>query len=210
MAKKNKGRVDLNDISTWTLPVIVVFVVAIVGLFIFAAKKLFVDDVVAQKDSVNAQIVKEERQYAKNQEIIALLPHIRKEVAELEVVRDEAKKYLPTEVSMPALIDNVYLAARDNGIVFSKFTPEKDIDKDYYTIKPISLSAEVGYLSMSSFIEQVTTLKRIMNVQSVSFKRDTRRVKGNEKLSEASDEPLKMTAQLRTYIFKETLEDGKK
>lgn len=198
MAKKST--LNINDLSTWTIPVVVIFVVAIIAIIGYLIKMFLVDDVTLQINGVDKKIIKQEETYSKNQEIIALLPHIRKEVSELLIVRDEAKKFLPTEVSMPALIDNVYLAARDNGIVFDKFTPEKDIDTEFYTIKPIALSAEVGYESMAAFIEQVTSLKRIMNVQSVSF--DAKRTTNQEAPRSAND-PLEMTAQLRTYIFKD-------
>ncbi len=198
MAKKST--LNINDLSTWTIPVVVIFVVAIIAIIGYLIKMFLVDDVTLQINGIDKKIIKQEQLYSKNQEIIALLPHIRKEVSELLIVRDEAKKFLPTEVSMPALIDNVYLAARDNGIVFDKFTPENDIDTEFYTIKPIALSAEVGYESMAAFIEQVTSLKRIMNVQSVSF--DAKRTTNQEAPRSAND-PLEMTAQLRTYIFKD-------
>lgn len=203
MAKKSS--VSLNDVSTWTMPVVLLFGAVIVVLLFFLIQRLLVSGVTSQVKSKNSQIIKQEQEYARNQKIVALLPLIRKEVAELEIVRDEAKQYLPTEVSMPSLIDNVYRAARDNGIVFNRFTPEADLETEYYTIKPISLSANAGYLSMSSFIEQVTTLKRIMNVQSVSFDVGNRDKK--EQVSDLSDKPLEMTATLQTYIFKEEQDD---
>lgn len=199
MAKKSNF--NLNDLSTWTVPIVLFAAAVIVAIIVYGIKMFFVDEVTQDIESINSKVTTQEQTYAKNQAIIAILPHIRKEVSELKIVRDEAKKFLPTEISMPALIDNVYLAARDNGIVFSKFTPENDIDTDFYTIKPIALSAEVGYESMSAFIEQVTTLKRIMNVQSVSFSAGSQS-KDTDNVG-SSNLPLEMTAQLRTYIFKD-------
>lgn len=204
--KSTKTKVNLNDLSTWNVPVLIVLGVAIIGAVCFAAKTFVIDDVTQQIESLDGKVAKEEKTYLENQRTIALLPHIRKEVKDLEVIRNKAKKFLPTEQDMPALIDSVYLAARDNGIVFSRFTPEKDINSEYYTIKPIALSAEVGYLSMSSFIEQITTLKRIMNVESVSF----RQSKTSKEFSKNPNEPLNMTAQLRTYVFKDDDTKAKK
>lgn len=200
MAKKSS--INFSDLSTWTIPLIFVVGCLIVIFLFIVARTAVIDGVTDQVNRVDQAVKKEEQTYAKNQNDLALLPNIRKEVSELKLVRDEAKKYLPTEVSMPSLIDNVYLAARDNGIVFREFTPESDIDTKYYTIKPISLNAEVGYLSMAAFIEQVTTLQRIMNVQSVSFSENSSN--NADTFSGSSNEPLRMTAQLRTYIFKES------
>ncbi len=195
MAKQNK--VDINDLSSWPLVLTLIAGAVIIALFVLLLKSLFVDDITAEVDGMAGKITQQTDIYKKNVEIIAMLPHIRKEVAELKLIRDEAKKFLPTQVSMPSLIDSVYLAARNNGIVFDKFTPEGDAKKEFYTIKPISLSTETGYVSMSAFVEEVTTLKRIMNVQSVSFAT----INKNGEYEKNANAPLKMTAQLRTYIF---------
>lgn len=194
-----KSNFNVNDLSTWSIPVLLFSCLVVIGLLAFSIKHFFVNDITDNISSTDLQVSKQEQEYLKNQKIIALLPHIRKEVAQLEKVRDEAKKFLPTQVSMPSLIDNVYLSARNNGIVFNKFTPEKDIEKEFYTIKPISLKAEIGYISMSDFIEEITTLKRIMNVHSVSFSSNEKK----DNFSDTKNTPLQMTAQLRTYIFKD-------
>lgn len=199
MAKKSNF--NFNDLSTWPMVFSLVLGLAFAGLLVFLIKSLLVDNVTQQVESKNSAIVKEENEYKKNKKLLAILPLLKKEVAELEKVRDEAKKYLPEKEAMPALIENVYLAARNNGIIFKTFTPGKDEDRPYYTIKPISLSAEVGYISMSSFIEEVTTLKRIMNVESVTF--EAADIKAAD--SKNANQPLTMTAQLRTYIFKDNL-----
>ncbi len=195
MAKQSK--VDINDLSSWPLVLTLIVGAVIIALFVLLLKSFLADDVTAEVDSVAGKITQQGNTYKKNVEIVAMLPHIRKEVVELKLIRDEAKKFLPTQVSMPSLIDSVYLAARNNGIVFDKFTPEGDIKREFYTIKPISLSAETGYVSMSAFVEEVTTLKRIMNVQSVDFKAASK----NGEYEKNANAPLKMTAQLRTYIF---------
>ncbi len=198
MARKNN--IDVNDLSTW--PVIMSLLVAVVlagGIF-YLLKTLLVDDVIAQIESKNTKIVKLENQYKRDRQIVAILPQIRAEVKKLKEVQAHLQTFLPTKVSMPSLIDNVYLVGRNNGIIFDTLIPEKYIEKKYYSIKPISLKTEVGFESMASFIEEVTTLKRIMNVESVSFQ-----VKSNDASHRNTNAPLTMTAQLRTYVFKDTL-----
>ncbi len=195
-----KKHVDVNDLSTW--PVVMSLFVAIVlasGIF-YLLKTLLVDEVIDQVESRNAEIVKQENQYKRDRQIVAILPQIREEVKKLKEVQAHLQTFLPTKVSMPSLIDNVYLVGRNNGIIFDKLIPEKYIEKKYYSIKPISLKTEVGFESMASFIEEVTTLKRIMNVESVSFQ-----VKRDDALHRNANAPLTMTAQLRTYVFKDTL-----
>lgn len=194
MAKKNS--VNLNDLSTWTLPVILLAAAVIIGILFYIIKAALVEDVTKKIRTKAGQISKEEKTYAKNTKVLASLPQLREEIKTLETVRDEAKTYLPTEVSMPSLINYVDIAAEKNGINFNSFVPEKGKNSKFYTIMPISLTANVGYISMASFIEEVTTLKRIMNIQNVSFSRGGSRNRN-------PNEPLSMTAKLTTYIFKD-------
>lgn len=205
MAKKSNF--NLNDLSSWSLPVALLFAVIIaVGLFMLI-KSFFINDVTTNIESIDSEIARQQSVYDKNKQTVAILPHIQKEIEALRTVRDKAKKYLPTEVSMPSLVESVYVSARDNGFVFDTQRPGQDIDTQFYTIKPMSLSADVGYVSMSAFIEEVTTLKRIMNVHSVSFKAKNETSTVDAK---SANMPLKMTAELRTYVFKENANEPEK
>lgn len=195
--KRKFSSFNINDLSTWGLPICLLAGCLIIAAVTYAGQSFFVGGITQNIEKKADKIAKTEREYMKNMRTLAVLPQIRQEVKELEKVRDEAKKFLPTEVSMPNLIDSVYESARNNGIIFGSFAPQADIDTPYYTIKPISLSTNTGYLSMAAFIEEVTTLKRIMNVDSVSFSSSQSTPEPDENL------PLNVTAQLRTYIFKE-------
>ncbi len=55
---------------------------------------------------------------------------------------------------------------------------------------------------MASFVQKVTSLDRIMNIDSVSFKRSRNNKADDEDNIDIEDLPLDMTAELRTYIFK--------
>lgn len=194
--KRKRSSFNINDLSTWGWPVALLAGVVIIVITVVIIESFLVSGLTTAIDKKSTEISQAEKKYSKNKKILATLPQIRQEVKALEKVKDEAKAFLPTEVSMPNLIDSVYASARKNGIIFKSFTPQQDINTPYYTIKPISLSTSTGYLSMAAFIEEVTTLKRIMNVHSVSFS-------SQGKLEKDENVPLSVTAQLRTYIFKE-------
>lgn len=194
--KRKRSSFNINDLSTWGWPVALLAGVVIIVITVVIIESFLVSGLTTAIDKKSTEISQAEKKYSKNKKILATLPQIRQEVKALEKVKDEAKAFLPTEVSMPNLIDSVYASARKNGIIFKSFTPQKDINTPYYTIKPISLSTSTGYLSMAAFIEEVTTLKRIMNVHSVSFS-------SQGKPEKDENVPLSVTAQLRTYIFKE-------
>ncbi len=203
MARKDS--INIKDYSTWPLLMSVVFAVLIAAVIFYLSKTFLTDDVSAQISRKDAEIVKQENQYKKDAPIAAIVPKLKEEVKRLKVIQEGLKKFLPTKVSMPSLVDDVYLVGRNNGIVFDKLVPKRYIEEKYYSIKPIALKAKVGFESMASFIEEVTTLERIMNVNAVNFK-----VEGDQMLHKNANAPLKMTAELRTYVFKDTLPDDKK
>ncbi|PIE46261.1 MAG: hypothetical protein CSA44_00495 [Gammaproteobacteria bacterium] len=200
-----KAHFEHNDLSSWPLwlclgaaAIIFLLTVNLFRVFVIAPKS-------QELDTLRVSLVEQKKQYKRNKEAIARLGQTRKEVALLEQARDEAKTFLPTQVSMPSLIDDIYQVARRNGIVFNHFTPADDIETDYHTIKPIVLSADAGFISMAHFMEEVIALKRIMHIHSISF---TSEHANHDDRSNArrSNAPLKMTAHLRTYIFRENKE----
>lgn len=191
---------NYNDLSTWSWWFTTGVAVVIVCVLFFILKAWFVDEVSATVRLKKQAIIAEQQHYQTNKKMLSELPRIRGEIKALMAAYDVAKKYLPTDVSMPSLIDSVYRSARNNGIIFNTFAPQADIDMPFYTIKPITLSADVGFVNMAAFIEEVTTLERIMNVHSVSFIRSANATKSN---ADVNNE-LKMTAELRTYVFKES------
>lgn len=194
---------NYNDLSTWSWWFTGGIAVAIIGVLFFVLKAWFIDEVSAAVQLKKQAIVAEQKHYQTNKKMLSELPRIRGEIKALMAVYDVAKKYLPTDVSMPSLIDSVYRSARNNGIVFNTFAPQADIDMPFYTIKPITLSADVGFVDMAAFIEEVTTLKRIMNVHSVSFLRPANGAKNSADVGNV----LRMTAELRTYVFKENSDE---
>ncbi len=200
MAKKNG--ININDLSTW--PIIMTLFVAIViaAIILYMVKTFFIDELTDRINRKNTEIIQQENQYKRDKQIVAILPKIRADVKKLQTMQENLKTFLPTKVSMPSLIDNVYVVGRNNGIIFDKLVPGEYIEKKYYAIKPISLRAEIGFESMAAFIEEVTTLERIMNVDSVSFT-----VSDNDTSHRNANVPLLMTAQLRTYVFKDILPD---
>lgn len=191
-----KYRFDINDLSTWRLPVALGFAV-LIGFAIFSFwKVLFINGAQKEIQQTNQLIEQQKKQYTDNQSLIMLIPSIKAEVKQLEQAKEAAKEILPTEVSMPALIDSIYSAARNNNIIFDQFTPESDIDEAFYVIKPISLSMVAHYSDVANFMEDISNLQRIITVHNMAFS-----VLGTA--SEESKQRLKVTAELRTYIFKD-------
>lgn len=198
------SKLELNNLSTWPIWFKVIVAAAITGAIFFIAKVVFLDDKKSELQGTESTYNKSKTNFATLQNEVADLDAIQNETNALELMLQDMLRYLPSNVEMPSLIDNVYESARENSIVFEQLSPEKDIEQTHYTIKPISLKANTGYNSMGSFIQKVTSLDRIMNIEGVTFKRGRGQNRDdNESDIDIQDLPLDMTAELRTYIFKD-------
>lgn len=196
------SKLELNNLSSWPLWFKVIVALVIAAFFIFIGKLLFIDDAKSSLQTTEKNYTQTKTNFATLQNDVADLDAIRAETAALDAVLKDLLHYLPNDVEMPSLIDSVYESARENSIVFEQLTPEKDIEGEHYTIKPIALKANTGYNSMGSFVQKVTSLNRIMNIEGVTFKR-TRNSGNVAEDANIEDLPLDMTAELRTYIFKD-------
>lgn len=182
------SNLEINNLSSWPLWFRIIIALVIAGFFIFIAKILILDSTKATLQSTEQNYSKTKTNFQTLQAEVADLDAIIAETEALDTVLAEMLKYLPSDIEMPSLIDSVYESARENSIIFEQLSPEKDIEETHYTIKPISLKADTGYNSMGSFIQKVTSLDRIMNIEGVTFK----------ELEEATKTLMRISI-LRTY-----------
>lgn len=188
-------RIDLHAPSTWSPALVATMAVAIIALIVGLSHWLFVADIAHQIERTKSQISEQKQLYQSNQQTLSKLPTIRREIDALEQTREALRAHLPTDLSMPLLLDNVYQVARDNHMVFSRLKPEANIDSHYYSIKPIRLQAQSGFIDSVAFIDAVSRLSRIVSVQNVSFSAE-------KNYQGEPNHALKTTIELRTYLLK--------
>lgn len=203
MVKKmsNKSKFEIGNLSTWGIVhraffALLLFALVCLAYYFFKGKEQQ-ENVDGLQSSLQSSLTN----YEKKAKDFAELKYIREEVELLKGVLKETVKNLPTNEEWPSLVNSVYESAKDNGITFEKYQPKSKIEEDYYLVQPVELGADAGYLSISSFVEKVTSLERIMNVESVTLKSKLKKVeKGDIDLQNL---PLEVSGELRTYIFKD-------
>ncbi len=191
---------DLNDLSTWQSPVTVSISLLLGFAFFSFWKILFIDEVRTKIQQIQPIVTKQKQLYARNQSLISSIPAIEAEIEQFKTTKNLAKTFLPTEISMPSLIDSIYVAAQRNHIVFDELAPKEDINETFYFIKPITLTAVADYSSILGFAEDIANSKRIITIHNMTLTAPVEDTKDKK-------QQLKMTAELRTYIFKENLQE---
>lgn len=100
------------------------------------------------------------------------------------------KERLPKEEGLPKLLKDIYRMGRESGVDILSFVPGTLQPKEYYKIKPISLSLRCNLSSLIRFLYQVEQSDRLLDIQSMIITSDER---GS----------LNVSLQLVTFVYVE-------
>ena len=93
---------------------------------------------------------------------------------------------------VPGLIDDISLAALNNGLDLKMISPQKQISTEFYNELPIQIEVEGDYHELGAYVSSVASLPRIVTLHDFSI---TRKGKDSDSLS------LKILA--KTYRYNE-------
>ncbi|MBR2252496.1 MAG: type 4a pilus biogenesis protein PilO [Neisseriaceae bacterium] len=171
MASKS---LDLNTAYLWPAPVKlllgVIIVVAILAVGWFAQYK-------GQKETLDAAKAQEEGlkvEFDKKAKRAASLPHLKKELADLEEQFAILVKQLPTDAEIPNLIQELNQAGSNNSLQMSSTRPLPAQKDGPVEILPYSISTTGTYDQFTKFAKDVGSLSRIvvLNAVNVTTERD--------------------------------------
>ena len=115
-------------------------------------------------------------------------------MAEKTAEFNEAMKALPDKRELPSLLTGISKAGSDAGLDFILFKPDKEVNKEFYKVIPVSIKVEGRYHQVTDFFFQIIRLNRIVNINNVNVKRKS---KGGN---------LEMSCKAVTYMFVEKKE----
>ena len=140
-----------------------------------------------QLSSLQAKI--QEGRAAKQQ-----LPRFREEVRLLELKLDKLLLILPPRRDVDELLRRVKSLTEQGDFDLLRFTPGSEVDQDFYTEWPISISLQGSYHNLALFFERIGRFSRIINVEDLQVS-----ASGNE----SSDHTLAASFRAKTFVYKE-------
>ena len=140
--------------------------------------------------------IEQERQLKKDFENkafqVANLEDYKAQMIEMEQSFESILKQLPRDTEVPGLIDDISLAALNNGLDLKVISPEKQVSTEFYNELPIQIEVEGDYHELGAYVSSVASLPRIVTLHDFSI---TKKGKDNDALS------LKILA--KTYRYNE-------
>lgn len=97
------------------------------------------------------------------------LPRFREEVRLLEVKLDKLRRILPTRRNTHELLRRIRTLTEQGDFELLRFTPGNEVDQDFYTEWPISISLQGSYHNLALLFERVSRFSRIINIEDLQM-----------------------------------------
>lgn len=183
---------DINNLSSWPLPIKVTAIALLCAGILGAGYWFFIQPELETLERAEAQEQDLRKAFLDKKALAINLPAYKQQMQEMEQTFGSLLRQLPNTTEVPDLLVDITQAGLGRGLEFALFKPEPEQRKDFYAELPISIAVMGGYHEIANFISDVAALPRI-----VTF--------GDIQITAGKGARLSMTAKAKTYRY---IEDG--
>lgn len=180
---------DLNNVGAWpaafkALILLLLFVVVLVlGYFFYLTdKQTLLETAQKQETSLKAEYESKAFQAAN-------LPQYRQQKEEMEASFGAMLRQLPSDTEVPGLIEDITLAALDNGLTIESIDLQPERKAEFYVELPITIVVTGEYHDIGAFVSAVANLSRIVTLHDFKIQ------------PSPSPANLKMSIVAKTYRY---------
>jgi type IV pilus assembly protein PilO len=184
--------IDINNLSSWPVPIKIAGILIVCGIILFAGYWFLIQGELEEYGEAQKKEVSLRETYMNKKALAVNLPAYREQMEEMEQTFGSLLRQLPNTTEVPDLLVDITQAGLGRGLEFTLFRPEKEQPRDFYAELPISVQVRGNYHELAQFVSDVAALPRI-----VTF--------GDIIISSGKDSKLTMSAKARTYRY---LEEG--
>lgn len=120
--------------------------------------------------SVRAERIQVEDQVAKLQVKKRQIDRLQAELAELGTAIAELEPLIPAKKEEGEILRNVQQLAFDTQLDVIRFSPDREIPKDYYNEKPIAVEIVGSYHNLGLFFDRMLRFPRIFNIDDFTIR----------------------------------------
>ena len=108
-------------------------------------------------------------QISEKDRIAALLPKYQRQIVQMKKRFHHFLRQLPDRAEIPALLDQVTLDGRADGLKFQLFQPLPTRTRPYYVEIPVRIRVTGHYADIGRFAASLSTLPRIVNLDHIQI-----------------------------------------
>ncbi len=184
MAKDNKfdlqpyldkiNEFDVNDIDwenmgSWPLVGKVVFCTIIAISILVGGYFMMLEPMQVKLNRESKKEVQLKKDFENKAFQVANLDEYREQMIEMEQSFESILKQLPRDTEVPGLIDDISLAALNNGLDLKVISPQSQVITEFYSELPIQIEVEGDYHELGAYVSSVASLPRIVTLHDFSI-----------------------------------------
>ena len=148
---------------------IIVFGIAAGGYFLYDFMSGELVTLTRAKEAKEKELITLQTEYTQLQSFATNIQAIKQEFKELNVQLQAALEYMPRTFSLSSLLRKMTMVADNSGIEMLNFKPKTEETKDgpFYAGLEIDFNLKGTYAQTLVFFDQLSRLKRIVNIQSI-------------------------------------------
>lgn len=189
---------DFEELAEWPrVPQAVVLVIIVVLIqlagswFYLTAESEELDRMIAQEQTLKAQLVAKTHQ-------VAAVPKLNKQLEELNQRYEFLLKQLPEQKELASLLAAVNEQGIKHGLTFTRIDWGQKINQSFLYKLPLNIELTGDYRNIGRFVESIVALPRVINFEDVDWQR----------VSQESS-TLHFRVRAYTYQFKPEVADEK-
>jgi type IV pilus assembly protein PilO len=184
MAKDNKfdlqpyldkiNEFDFNDIDwenmgSWTLAGKAIFCTIIAVSILVGGYFMMLEPMQVKLSRESKQEIQLKKDFENKAFQVANLAEYKAQMIEMEQSFKSILKQLPRDTEVPGLIDDISLAALNNGLDLKMISPQKQISTEFYNELPIQIEVEGDFHELGAYVSSVASLPRIVTLHDFSI-----------------------------------------
>jgi type IV pilus assembly protein PilO len=183
------GDLDPNNMGGWPAPLKAIILVLLIIVVVGAGYFFYLTDKQTSLEASRKQEATLKSDYEAKAFQAANLPQYRQQKEEMEVSFGTMLRQLPSDTEVPGLIEDITLAALDNGLQIESIDLQPEHKAEFYVELPITIGVSGEYHDVGSFVSAVANLSRIVTLHDFTIKPAS----GNQN--------LKMSIVAKTYRY---------
>ncbi len=159
----------LERINKLTLPAKLGIIFGIALVLTAGTWYFFIQDLQTNIDSLKSEYAAKRNELAEKQEIADNLVERKRELDKAEADFQAALTEMPEQKDIDELLAQLNDVGKKSGLEISKVTPAEETPDKFYAKIPINMSVKGNYHEIAMFLQEVSNMKRIVNVNNIKF-----------------------------------------
>ncbi len=160
---------DFNDLGGLPAPIKAIIGVLITAVVCYGYYTFFTSEQIERYEQSARQELTLRNQFKQKYNVAINADAYKEQLAKMEEDFAQLLQRLPTEHETPELLEDISYVGTSSGLSFNKLQFEKDIEREFYTEKPLRLEVVGGYHEFGEFLSRVAGLARIVTLHDFNI-----------------------------------------